>query len=540
MIRISQIKLRPEQDIKKLQIKAAGILKINPGDIKALHIVRRSLDARKKPDVFYSYVVDVEVFREEKIMQKYTGKQAVSLEPIQYEFPCERGEKEAKSPVIVGMGPAGLFCGYFLAKAGYQPILLERGKNVEERQKDVEAFWAGGALNTESNVVFGEGGAGTFSDGKLNTLVKDRNGRNSEVLRLFKEFGAQEEILYDAKPHMGTDILQKVVKNMREEIIHLGGKVYFESQVTDLVIKKGRISGVVVNHINTIKANVVILAIGHSARNTFEMLYRNKIPMEAKSFAVGLRTEHSQKMINESQYGVGHVESLPAAPYKIAARTKDGRGVYSFCMCPGGYVVNASSEDGRLCVNGMSYSDRDGQNANSAIIVSVTPDDFGSDHPLAGLEFQRRLEENSYKAGKGKVPVQTYQSFKVRTLDKKTVNADVGATFLPTIKGEYIFADLTGILPEAINRGIVEGVEQAARGIKGFNRPDSLLSAVESRTSSPVRILRDEKMNSVIEGLYPCGEGAGYAGGITSAAIDGIKVAEAVASAYKTVKHPLY
>ncbi len=533
MIRISQIKLKPGQDPEKLRIKAAGILKIKPGDIKSLHIVKRSLDARKKPELFYSYVVDVEVLREEKIMQKYAGKQAVSVEPVKYEFPYERGEIATKPPVIVGMGPAGLFCGYFLAKAGYRPILLERGKKVEERQKDVEAFWAGGVLNTESNAVFGEGGAGTFSDGKLNTLVKDRNGRNGEVLRLFHVFGAKDDILYDAKPHMGTDILQKVVKNMREEIIRLGGKVCFESQVTDLAIEKNRITGVVVNHKNTIETNIVVLAIGHSARNTFEMLYRNKIPMEAKSFAVGLRTEHSQEMINESRYGSGYEKSLPASPYKITARTKDGRGVYSFCMCPGGYVVNASSEEERLCVNGMSYSGRDGQNANSAIIVTVTPDDFGSDHPLAGLEYQRILEENAYKAGSGKIPVQTYQSFKARIQDNEVMEADTGAVFMPAIKGRYVFADITGILPEAINKGVVEGMEQAAREIKGFNRPDSLLSAVESRTSSPVRILRDDKMKSEIEGLYPCGEGAGYAGGITSAAMDGIKVAEAVAAAYK-------
>lgn len=543
MIRISQIKLRPGQDTERLRVKAAALLKIGEKDIKSIEIVKRSLDARKKPELFYSYTVDVEVSKEENILKKCGNKQAVIVKPDSYSFPVKRGEKEIQPPVIAGMGPAGLFCGYFLALAGFSPIILERGKDVDERQKDVERFWEKGILDTESNVQFGEGGAGTFSDGKLNTLVKDKYGRNKEVLRLFVKFGAPKEILYESKPHIGTDILKNVVKNMRQEILRLGGKVLFQSQLTDIEVSGGKITGVVVNHATTIKTDTCVLAIGHSARNTFEMLFHKKIPMEAKPFAVGLRVEHSQQMINESQYGEAYPEELPAAPYKTAAKTKDGRGVYSFCMCPGGYVVNASSETERLCVNGMSYSGRDGKNANSAVIVTVTPKDFGSDHPLAGIAFQRKLEENAYRAGEGRVPVQTYGSFKAcveaegtdgcPSSGKAFSEALNKAAFLPAIKGRYVLTDITGVLPKALNAGIVEGIEQFAKEIKGFNRPDTLLSAVEARTSSPVRILRNEELTSAVSGLYPCGEGAGYAGGITSAAMDGIRVAEAIATQTK-------
>lgn len=549
MIRISQIKLRPGQDTKKLFVKAAAVLKVGVKDIKSLEIVKRSLDARKKPELFYSYTVDVEVDREETVL-KGCSRQAVAVKRIPYIFPVKRGEKEIQPPVIAGMGPAGLFCGYFLALAGFCPIILERGKDVDARQKDVERFWKEGILDTESNVQFGEGGAGTFSDGKLNTLVKDKYGRNGEVLRLFVKFGAPKEILYESKPHIGTDILKNVVKNMREEILRLGGKVLFQSQVTDIEICDGRIAGVVVNNTATIKTDICVLAIGHSARNTFEMLFKKKIPMEAKPFAVGLRVEHSQQMINESQYGENDLQELPAASYKAAAKTKDGRGVYSFCMCPGGYVVNASSEIDRLCVNGMSYSGRNGKNANSAVIVTVTQEDFGSDHPLAGIAFQRRLEENAFRAGKGKVPVQTYGSFKAcmeakedaayrgHAADEAFSEVFSDAAFLPSIKGQYVFTDLTDILPKTLNKGIMEGIEQFAKEIKGFNRPDTLLFAVEARTSSPVRILRNEALTSDISGLYPCGEGAGYAGGITSAAMDGIRVAEAIAAQAKPLAYP--
>ncbi len=548
MIRIHQIKIKPEDGREKIKKKAAGILRISEKDILELQIVKRSLDARKKPDLFYSYVVDVKVAKEDVVFKKAAGgpeARNLSLtENVGYRFPEVVGTKKIKRPLIVGMGPAGLFCGYYLAKAGFTPIILERGKDVDARQKDVDAFWEGGQLNPESNVQFGEGGAGTFSDGKLNTLVKDKYGRNGEVLRLLCEFGAPEEILYESKPHIGTDILKDVVKNIRNEIIRLGGEVCFESQVTDLGIKNGKIEYVVVNDDRKVETDVVVLAIGHSARNTFQMLYDKGITMEAKPFAVGFRVEHSQKMINESQYGDVYADKLPAAAYKVTAKASDGRGVYSFCMCPGGYVVNASSEDGRLCVNGMSYSKRDSYAANSAIIVTVQPEDYGANHPLSGISFQRELEERAYRAGAGKIPVQTYCSFKEKVCgewkdenhSEVKENVDLpnneSKSKIPTVKGAYVFADITGILPKNLNKDIVEGMEQFAKGIKGFNAPDTLLMAVESRTSSPVRILRGDSLEAEVVGLYPCGEGAGYAGGITSAAMDGIKVAEAIVQKY--------
>lgn len=530
MIRIQQIKLRPGQGIEVLQKKAAKSLQIRENDILSLHVVKRSLDARKKPDLFYSYTVDVEVADEERVLRICKCRQAEQVCEKPYVFPAVTAPLTVKRPVVIGMGPAGLFCAYFLAKSGLCPIVLERGKNVDARQKDVEKFWETGILQPESNVQFGEGGAGTFSDGKLNTLVKDKYGRNREVLRLFVEFGAPAEILWESKPHIGTDILCKIVKNMRQEIIRFGGEVCFESQVTDLLFEDRKISGIVVNGQRVIETDKAVLAIGHSARNTFSMLYEKKVPMEAKPFAVGFRVEHRQEMVNESQYGTGYPTGLPAAPYKVAAKTGDGRGVYSFCMCPGGYVVNASSEQGRLCVNGMSYSGRNGSNANSAIIVTIGPEDFASTHPLSGIAFQREIEERAYRAGAGRVPVQTYGSFRenVKT-EKITQKPDEGRQFAPQIKGQYVFADLTDILPVSLNRGIVDGMEQFGEKIRGFNHPDTLLSGVESRTSSPVRILRDEEsLQSAFGGLYPCGEGAGYAGGITSAAMDGIKVAEAI------------
>lgn len=539
MIRIHQIKVKPENGKDKLIKKAAIILRVAETEILDLQIVKRSLDARKKPELFYSYVVDVKVAKEEMVLKRASrGPEAknISLAPKEgYVFPTVSGTEKIKRPVIVGMGPAGLFCGYFLAKAGFAPIILERGKDVDARQQDVDAFWNGGELNPESNVQFGEGGAGTFSDGKLNTLVKDKYGRNGEVLRLLYQFGAPEEILYESKPHIGTDILKNVVKNIRNEIIRLGGEVCFESQMTDLEVESGKICQVTVNDEKKIKTDVVVLAIGHSARNTFEMLYDKGITMEAKPFAVGFRVEHSQKMINESQYGGVYADKLPAAAYKVTAKASDGRGVYSFCMCPGGYVVNASSEPGRLCVNGMSYSKRDSKSANSAIIVTVQPEDYGATHPLSGLSFQRELEERAYRAGGGKVPVQTYGCFKekVTGAGEYEGNQQAGNACLhPSIKGEYVFADITSVLPENLNKDVVEGMEQFAKAIKGFNSADTLLMAVESRTSSPVRILREDSLQAKVEGLYPCGEGAGYAGGITSAAMDGIKVAEAIVQKY--------
>lgn len=537
MIRINQIKIHADQkDIQsKLRKKAAEILHIRENEIQSFKIIRQSIDARKKPEIFYSYTVDVEAANEKKLVSRLKNNQISLYTPASFCFPEIISPQSRPSPVIIGTGPAGLFCGYFLAKAGLHPILLERGADVDARMVDVERFWQEGVLKPDSNVQFGEGGAGTFSDGKLNTLVKDKDGRNLAVLQTFVEFGAKESILYEAKPHIGTDVLCGVVKRMRQEIIRLGGQVRFHSKVTGFRIQEGRLTGVVINGQEALSCEQAVLAIGHSARDTFDMLYQEQIPMEAKAFAVGLRVEHPQSMINISQYGMEEPGTLGAAPYKVAAQTSVGRGVYSFCMCPGGYVVNASSEEGRLAVNGMSYSGRNGVNANSAVIVAVTPKDFGSEHPLAGIAFQRSLEEKAYELGKGKIPVQRYGIFKKcveQGVSQEELSADSDScesSIKPQNKGGYCYADVSRILPKECNQAFVEGMSQFGRMIPGFDREDVLLSGVESRTSSPVRIHRDETLQSKIRGLYPCGEGAGYAGGITSAAMDGIRVAEAIA-----------
>lgn len=540
MILINQLKMPVAHKPEELHKKIATVLKVKEQEIKSVLILRRSVDARKKPQLFYIYSVEVECLNEGKIVKQCAKnkniKEQISISNrTNYEFPVSDCIPQT-SPIVIGAGPAGLFCAYLLAKAGWKPILLERGFPVEERQKAVDLFWEKGLLNPASNVQFGEGGAGTFSDGKLNTLVKDKDGRNRAVLELFVKHGADEKILYDAKPHIGTDVLCKVIRNIRNAIVEMGGQVRFESQVTDLLIGNrsgsNHMEGVVVNGTEKVYSDNVVLAIGHSARDTFYLLKDKNIPMEAKSFAVGFRVEHPQQMINVSQYGTDDVEELGAAPYKLTAQTTSGRGVYSFCMCPGGYVVNASSEEGRLAVNGMSYSKRDSANANSAIIVAVSPKDFGSEEPLAGVEFQRRMEEKAYQLADGRIPVEYYGDFKKSILLKDTTRT-VQGSFGPCLKGKYAFADLTGILPQECNEAFVEGMEQFGKMIKGFNREDAIMSGVESRTSSPVRIVRDEFLQSSVKGLFPCGEGAGYAGGITSAAMDGMRVAEMILAGSK-------
>lgn len=550
MLRVNQVKIRTEHTPEQLKRRTAELLHIPAAELLELKIVRQSVDARKKPEIFYSYSLDVRVKHEEKLLNRFRGRenQVSRLDGQPYRFP-EPGERKQKFPtVIAGMGPAGLFCAYYLALHGYRIILLERGKCVEERQKDVERFWETGVPDPVSNVQFGEGGAGTFSDGKLNTLVKDRDGRNRAVLETFVKFGAKESICYEAKPHIGTDVLCSVVRNLRNEIVRLGGEVRFQSQVTDIVIRDGTVAGVTVNGTEQLACEQLVLAIGHSARDTFAMLYGREVPMEAKSFAVGLRVEHPQEMINVSQYGMKNPGNLGAAAYKLTAKGKNGRGVYTFCMCPGGYVVNASSEPGHTAVNGMSYSGRSGRAANSAVIVAVTPEDYGSDHPLAGIAFQRRLERRAYEIGQGKIPVQRYGDFKRRVEEREKPEGqtngeaqlpEAGEAVLqetdgaqPHCKGGFVWADVSSILPEECNHAFLDGMESFGRQIRGFDAPDTLLLGVESRTSSPVRLQRDETMQSAIRGLYPCGEGAGYAGGITSAAMDGLRVAEQIASVF--------
>lgn len=572
MLKLNQMKVRAEQGMTALDKNVAEFLHIPVKDILRVKVLRQSIDARRKPEIYYIYTLEVEVQNQESVLKRFRGRENLVCrsEPVRYVFPEPGKRSLEQAPVIVGMGPAGLFCGYFLALKGYRPLILERGKAVEERQADVERFWDTGVLDTASNVQFGEGGAGAFSDGKLNTLVKDKEGRSGIVLETLVRFGAKESICYEAKPHIGTDVICQVVRRMRQEILNLGGSVRFSSCVTDLVTEEGGVVAVVVNGQERIPCSQVVLACGHSARDTFEMLCEHQVPMEAKAFAVGLRVEHLQRKINFSQYGREEPGKLGAAPYKVTARASDGRGVYSFCMCPGGYVVNASSEEGCTAVNGMSYSGRSGSNANSAVIVSVTPEDFGSSHPLAGIAFQRRLEKKAYELGGGCIPVQRYGDFRARverdrleserkvtenqvskgepqewaaaaggnSQDRYVVDDDlsggktdggIAAGILqPQCKGKYVWAEVDQILPKACNEAFVEGMSAFGRQIKGFDGPEVLVSGVESRTSSPVRIKRDETLQSAVRGLYPCGEGAGYAGGIMSAAMDGLRVAEAI------------
>lgn len=472
MIRVSQLKLSIPHTKEQLEKKLVRQLHIRPEELISYQIRRQSLDARKKPELFYVYTVDVKVKNEAMLLKHKKGSNVSHIEERPYQVPPHGTEKLNGRPVIVGSGPAGLFCAYVLAKEGYRPLVLERGADVEKRKSDVEHFWETGVLNPDSNVQFGEGGAGTFSDGKLNTLVKDKNGRNRFVLETFVKFGAAEDILYVQKPHIGTDILIKVVRKMREEILRLGGKFSFHSQVTDLLVEQHCLQ---VNGTEEILAGVAVFAIGHSARDTFEMLNRHQLPMRAKSFAVGVRVEHPQELIDQSQYGRSRGKELPAAAYKLTENLTNGRGVYTFCMCPGGYVVNA------------------------------------------------------WKAGQGKVPVQRFEDFR-----KNRISTEYG-TVSPCIKGAYTLANVREIFPKELSLSLEDGILAMDHKIRGFAGEDVLLSGVESRTSSPVRIERNEQcVSEKISWIYPCGEGAGYAGGITSAAMDGIKVAEEIIRRYES------
>ena len=530
MIRINQLKLQIPHTEEALEKKIQKTLHLKKGDSFTYRIHRQSLDARRKPELFYVYTVDVTVSNENAVLKHCKGN-IQKVEEKHYQIPSHGTEILNARPVVIGSGPAGLFCAYLLALEGYRPLVLERGACVEERKKDVDRFWETGVLDPSSNVQFGEGGAGTFSDGKLNTLVKDKTGRNRFVLETFVKFGADKDILYANKPHIGTDVLIDLVSQMRQEIISLGGEFCFHTQVTDvnLTSKTLKIVHLSENSAEEVSAGAAVFAIGHSARDTFEMLYKHQIPMRAKSFAVGVRIEHPQTLIDHSQYGRDRGYDLPAAAYKLTENLDNGRGVYTFCMCPGGFVVNASSGEGQSVVNGMSNHGRDEENANSAIVVNVTPEDFAADGfadygVLAGVEFQKKYEHLAYEAGNGKIPVQLFADYKANR-----VSTEFGSV-KPNIRGGYQFANLNKCLPAYINDAIIEGILDYDRKLKGFSSGDAVLSGIESRTSSPVRIVRDETYRSDYAGLFPCGEGAGYAGGITSAAVDGIKVAEAVAA----------
>lgn len=526
MIRITQLKLPIDHNEKALKDKIRSLLRIKDAPF-TYRIIRQSLDARHKNDKKFVYTVDVNISSQEKILRKVHNNNIMLTNERDYQFPEPGEEKLAHPPVVIGSGPAGIFCAWYLARAGYCPLVLERGEEACKRKETVERFWRDGVLDPDSNVQFGEGGAGTFSDGKLNTLVKDSSGRNQEVLKRFVEAGADPAILYQQKPHLGTDVLIGIVEKLRSQIEDMGGHFRFRAKVTDLRVESGRLTALEVNGTEWIDADVCVLAVGHSARDTFRMLYERGLHMEPKSFAVGLRMEHPQSLINEALYGEPENARLGAASYKVTHTCENGRGVYSFCMCPGGYVVNASSEEGMLAVNGMSYQDRSGENANSALIVTVTPEDFPGEGPLSGVEFQRNLERRAWELGKGSVPVQTYGDF-----CENRPSMELGG-IRPNIKGSWTLANVRSILPEEIGASIQEGVAAFGKKIRGFDRSDALLSGIESRTSSPLRIVRNEELTGSYEGIYPCGEGAGYAGGITSAAMDGIRTAEAISKKYR-------
>ncbi len=527
MIRVRQLEISVnEVSEERIKTELVRKLKIPINSLLSYKIHKESIDARKKPDLFFVYEIDVQVKEEESILRKNKSNDILKTPKEDYLFHPTGTLPLLNRPVIVGAGPAGLFATYMLASEGYNPLLIERGKCVEERKKDVETFWETGILNPDSNVQFGEGGAGTFSDGKLNTLVKDQENRGRKVFEIFVKHGAPKEILYKNKPHIGTDILFSVIQNMRKEIIKMGGEIRYNTCLTDLNIENNKIVSIKVNENEVIKTNVLVLAIGHSSRDTFELLYYKNMKMEPKPFAIGVRMSHPQKMIDKSQYGVEEHPILGASSYKLTHHATNGRGVYTFCMCPGGYVVNSSSEKGYLAINGMSNYARDSKVANAAILVTISPKDFGNS-ALDGIFYQRELEKKAYELGCGKIPIQRLEDFKANRISKH-----FNSSFL-SFKGKYKGANLNFLFDTCITEALKEGISSFGKKIKGFDDKDAILSGVESRTSSPVRILRNDFGESNIEGVYPCGEGAGYAGGITSASMDGIKIYEWIAKKYK-------
>lgn len=521
-IRINNINLSIDKDLDALKNTVCRKLKISEQDIKKLDIIKKSIDARKKNDIKFNYCVDIVCENEKKILSTIHDKD-VNLQEIKEVEPIKKGTQKFEfRPVVIGFGPAGIFAALTLARQGYKPIVYERGEDVHKRTQTVEKFWNSGELNLESNVQFGEGGAGTFSDGKLTTRIKDN--RCTFVLDELIKAGAPSEIKYESKAHVGTDILKDVVKNIREEIKSLGGEVNFNSKLEKITYENNELKSIIINR-QEIPCIALVLAIGHSSRDTYEMLYREKVSMEAKAFAIGVRIEHSQKLINISQYGDNYKHpKLQAADYRLTYQSERlKRGIYSFCMCPGGIVVAAASEEGRLVSNGMSYHARDLTNANSALVVTVSPEDFEGDSPLRGMEFQRYYESLTFKLGGSnyKAPVQLVGDF---LKDKASTKL---RSVIPSYTLGYEFRELKNCLPSYVVEAIKEGIQNFDKKIKGYASDDAVLTGIETRTSAPVRIHRDKTLESInVSGLYPTGEGAGFAGGIISAAVDGIKVAE--------------
>ncbi len=521
--RISNIKLsvkindQNKEILKKISTKLNMRIKEN-----SLRILKRSVDAREKNNIQYVYTLD---FETSKVIKNYKKYGLDISEDYKYIYPMKGSKKLKTPPVICGFGPSGIFAALILAESGYNPIVIERGKMIPERAEDIKKFWSKGILNPESNIQFGEGGAGTFSDGKLTTQTK--NPRSRKVLEVFNEHGAPEEILYDNKPHIGTDLLRDVIIKIRETIIDLGGKVYFESKMEEIVIdKENNLEGIIVNG-EFIETNILIIAPGNSSRDTFKMLQEKGVKMESKPFAVGLRIEHLQKDINESQYGEMR-EFLGAADYKLTFNGKE-RALYTFCMCPGGLVINAASEEHTVVTNGMSFHSRMGLNSNSALLVNVNQDDFnGKENILGGIEFQRKLEKAAYNYGGGnyKAPIQLVGDF---LKDRDSVK--IGKVS-PTITPGYEFANFNKFLPSFILDTIKEGLGSFSGKMKAFQDQEAVLTGIETRSSCPIRILRRDGESYNIKGLFPAGEGAGYAGGIMSAAVDGIVSAEEVIRRY--------
>lgn len=534
MLQVSNLRLPVDAGGDTLKYKAAQALGVRPSDILELALTRQSIDARKKTDVHLVCSVRVKLRDEEAVLRRAPkGVAPVREEP--YVLP-PLGRTSSLPPVVVGMGPAGLFAALTLAWAGLRPIVLERGRDVDERTMDVEHFWETGQLSRTSNVQFGEGGAGTFSDGKLTTGINDP--RITHVFETFVQHGAPEDITYSHKPHIGTDVLRDVVKSMRQELLSLGAEVRFEHQLWALKQEDGRLTGLTVMTETgpyDLPCDALILAPGHSARDTFQMLYDSGLPMERKSFAIGVRIEHSQEKVSRAQFG-DCWDKLPAADYKLACHLPNGRSAFTFCVCPGGQVVAAASDYGQVVTNGMSLRARDGANINGGFLVGVSPEDFGGDDPLAGVRFQEQWERAAWNKGTGGLPP-VYQPnapcFRAPAQLVGDFLADRPSAgpgnIQPTYRPGVTWGSLDGVLPGYVLDTLKEAIPIFDRKLHGFADPDAVLTGVETRSSSPVRILRGEDFQSpVLRGLYPCGEGAGYAGGITSAAVDGIKAAECI------------